>query len=75
MIALLGLDAETGVFMLMYLDLSFDERVKKGEMKSLIDLKSAVIEGAVHRVRPKLASRLANAAGKIRTDEVQNRNI
>lgn len=54
MIALLGLDAETGVFMLMYLDLSFDERVKKGEMKSLIDLKSAVIEGAVHRVRPKL---------------------
>lgn len=54
MIALLGLDAETGVFMLMYLDLSFDERVKKGEMKSLTDLKSAVIEGAVHRVRPKL---------------------
>lgn len=54
MIALLGLDAETGVFMLMYLDLSFDERVKKGEMKSLVDLKSAVIEGAVHRVRPKL---------------------
>ncbi len=54
MIALLGLDAETGVFMLMYLDLSFDERVKKGEMKSLVDLKSAVVEGAVHRVRPKL---------------------
>lgn len=54
MIALLGLDAETGVFMLMYLDLSFDERVKKGEMNSLVDLKSAVVEGAVHRVRPKL---------------------
>jgi Cu(I)/Ag(I) efflux system membrane protein CusA/SilA len=54
MIALLGLDAETGVFMLMYLDLAFDERVKKGKMTSLDDLKSAVIEGAVHRVRPKL---------------------
>jgi Cu(I)/Ag(I) efflux system membrane protein CusA/SilA len=54
MIALLGLDAETGVFMLMYLDLAFDERVQKGNMNSLDDLKSAVIEGAVHRVRPKL---------------------
>lgn len=54
MIALLGLDAETGVFMLMYLDLAFDERVKTGKMNSLQDLKEAVIEGAVHRVRPKL---------------------
>jgi copper/silver efflux system protein len=54
MIALLGLDAETGVFMLMYLDLAFDDRVKRGEMRSLSDLKHAVIEGAVHRVRPKL---------------------
>lgn len=54
MIALLGLDAETGVFMLMYLDLAFDDHVKRGQMKSLSDLKSAVIEGAVHRVRPKL---------------------
>lgn len=54
MIALMGLDAETGVFMLMYLDLSYDERVKKGQMSTLIDLKDAVIEGAVHRVRPKL---------------------
>lgn len=54
MIALLGLDAETGVFMLMYLDLAFDDHVKRGEMRSLSDLKHAVIEGAVHRVRPKL---------------------
>jgi len=54
MIALLGLDAETGVFMLMYLDLAYDERVAKGQMNSEADLKSAVIEGAVHRVRPKL---------------------
>lgn len=54
MIALLGLDAETGVFMLMYLDLAFDDHVRRGEMRSLADLKKAVIEGAVHRVRPKL---------------------
>jgi Cu(I)/Ag(I) efflux system membrane protein CusA/SilA len=54
MIALLGLDAETGVFMLMYLDLSFDERVSKNQMNTLDDLRLAVIEGAVHRVRPKL---------------------
>lgn len=54
MIALLGLDAETGVFMLMYLDLAFDERARKGKMNSLDDLRQAVIEGAVHRVRPKL---------------------
>ncbi len=54
MIALLGLDAETGVFMLLYLDISYDDHVKKGKMNSLSDLKEAVIEGAVHRVRPKL---------------------
>lgn len=54
MIALLGLDAETGVFMLMYLDLAFDERVRNGEMNSLSDLEAAVVEGAVHRIRPKL---------------------
>ena len=54
MIALLGLDAETGVFMLMYLDLSFDDRVKRGQMNSTSDLKAAVMEGAVHRIRPKL---------------------
>lgn len=65
MIALLGLDAETGVFMLMYLDLAFDEHVKKGKMRNLGDLKSAVIEGAVHRVRPKLMTVAALFLGLI----------
>lgn len=65
MIALLGLDAETGVFMLMYLDLAFDERVQKGKMNSLNDLKHAVIEGAVHRVRPKLMTVAALFMGLI----------
>ncbi|MBC7466147.1 MAG: efflux RND transporter permease subunit, partial [Bdellovibrio sp.] len=65
MIALLGLDAETGVFMLMYLDLSFEDRVKRGQMNSLFDLKAAVIEGAVHRVRPKLMTVAALFMGLI----------
>ena len=54
LIALLGVDAETGVFMLLYLDLAFDDRKKKGLMRSMGDLKEAIIEGAVRRVRPKV---------------------
>lgn len=65
MIALLGLDAETGVFMLMYLDLAFADRVKRGEMRNLSDLKQAVVEGAVHRVRPKLMTVAALFMGLI----------
>ncbi len=65
MIALLGLDAETGVFMLMYLDIAFEDRVKRGQMNSLQDLKAAVIEGAVHRVRPKLMTVAALFMGLI----------
>ncbi len=65
MIALLGLDAETGVFMLMYLDLAFNDRVKKGQMNSSLDLKAAVIEGAVHRIRPKLMTVAALFMGLI----------
>lgn len=65
MIALLGLDAETGVFMLMYLDLSYDERVEKNQMNSLDDLRHAVVEGAVHRVRPKLMTVAATFIGLV----------
>lgn len=54
MIALMGLDAETGVFMLMYLDLAYDEKKKKGQMNCASDLTSAIVEGAAHRLRPKL---------------------
>ena len=65
MIALLGLDAETGVFMLMYLDLAFDDHVAQGRMNSLADLKTTVVEGAVHRVRPKLMTVAALCMGLI----------
>jgi Cu(I)/Ag(I) efflux system membrane protein CusA/SilA len=65
MIALLGLDAETGVFMLMYLDLAYNDRLQAGKMNSLVDLKEAIIEGAVHRVRPKLMTVAALFMGLI----------
>lgn len=65
MIALLGLDAETGVFMLMYLDIAYHDREKRGSMNSRQDLHDAVIEGAVHRVRPKLMTVMALFMGLI----------
>lgn len=64
-IALLGLDAETGVFMLLYLDIAYDERVKKGQMRNEADLREAIIEGAVHRIRPKLMTVLCLFIGLI----------
>jgi Cu(I)/Ag(I) efflux system membrane protein CusA/SilA len=54
MIALMGLDAETGVFMLLFLDLSYDEARRKGQIRSKADLKDAIVHGAVKRVRPKI---------------------
>jgi Cu(I)/Ag(I) efflux system membrane protein CusA/SilA len=53
LIALLGLDAETGVFMLLFLDLSYDEARAAGRLNTTGDLVEAIIHGAVKRVRPK----------------------
>jgi Cu(I)/Ag(I) efflux system membrane protein CusA/SilA len=53
LIALLSIDAETGVFMLLYLDLAFEEAVSRGEMRSLADLRKAIMYGAAKRLRPK----------------------
>ncbi|HYS80665.1 MAG TPA: CusA/CzcA family heavy metal efflux RND transporter [Anaeromyxobacteraceae bacterium] len=53
MIALMGLDAETGVFMLLFLDLSHDEAKKRGLLRTTGDLREAIVHGAVKRVRPK----------------------
>lgn len=53
LIALMGVDAETAVFMLLYLDLSYEDARKKGLMRSAADLREAVVHGAVKRVRPK----------------------
>jgi Cu(I)/Ag(I) efflux system membrane protein CusA/SilA len=53
LIALAGLDAETGVVMLLYLDIAYERWRKKGEMANLGDLAAAVHHGAVQRIRPK----------------------
>jgi len=52
-IALAGLDAETGVVMLLYLNVSYREWTERGAMKSSADLREAIYHGAVQRVRPK----------------------
>jgi Cu(I)/Ag(I) efflux system membrane protein CusA/SilA len=52
-IALAGLDAETGMVMLLYLDNSYDRLRSEGRMNSAADLWEAVHEGAVMRIRPK----------------------
>jgi copper/silver efflux system protein len=54
LIALAGLDAETGVVMLLYLDHAFEKFQREGRMNSLPDLFAAVKEGAVQRIRPKM---------------------
>jgi len=53
LIALMGVDAETAVFMLLYLDLAFEERRLAGKMHTLADLQQAIVHGAVKRIRPK----------------------
>jgi len=63
MIALMGLDAETGVFMLLFLDLAYNDMVTKGKMKTYEDLKEAIIHGAVKRVRPKMMTVMAAFIG------------
>jgi Cu(I)/Ag(I) efflux system membrane protein CusA/SilA len=54
LIALMGVDAETAVFMLLYLDLAYEEFKKKGKMSTYDDLKEAIEYGAVKRLRPKV---------------------
>ncbi len=53
MIALMGLDAETGVFMLLFLDLSLEDRARRGRLRTRGDLVEAIVHGAVKRIRPK----------------------
>jgi Cu(I)/Ag(I) efflux system membrane protein CusA/SilA len=63
MIALAGVSAETGVVMLLYLDLAYDEWQAKGAMRSLADLRDAIYHGAVKRVRPKAMTACVIIAG------------
>jgi Cu(I)/Ag(I) efflux system membrane protein CusA/SilA len=62
-IALAGLDAETGVVMLLYLDLAYADWQRKGQMRNLADLRDAIYHGAVKRVRPKAMTACVIVAG------------
>jgi Cu(I)/Ag(I) efflux system membrane protein CusA/SilA len=53
LIALLGVDAETGVFMLLYLDLAYEQARREGRLRTLQELQEAIFQGAVKRLRPK----------------------
>jgi Cu(I)/Ag(I) efflux system membrane protein CusA/SilA len=62
-IALAGLDAETGVVMLLYLDLAYEDWKKKGLLTNLAGLRDAIYHGAVKRVRPKAMTACVIIAG------------
>jgi copper/silver efflux system protein len=63
LIALAGLDAETGVVMLLYLDLAYEQWQKEGRLRGLSDLRDAIYHGAVKRVRPKAMTAAVIIAG------------
>ena len=63
LIALAGVSAETGVVMLLYLDIAYDDWIKKGKMRTLADLRDAIYHGAVKRVRPKAMTACVIVAG------------
>jgi Cu(I)/Ag(I) efflux system membrane protein CusA/SilA len=65
LIALMGLDAETGVFMLLFLDISFWERVREGKMKTFDDLTEAIVHGA---------KRIGEARGRVRVHRAPARD-
>lgn len=54
----MGVDAETDVFMLLYLDLAYKKAREDGRLRSLADLQEAIREGAVKRIRPKFDGRV-----------------
>jgi Cu(I)/Ag(I) efflux system membrane protein CusA/SilA len=62
-IALAGVDAETGVIMLLYLDQAYEKWKGQGKMRSLQELHEAIREGAVKRVRPKMMTVMAIIMG------------
>jgi len=62
-IALAGLDAETGVVMLLYLDIAYEQWIKQGRMRNVADLRDAIYHGAVKRVRPKAMTACVIIAG------------
>ncbi|MEE9561455.1 MAG: efflux RND transporter permease subunit, partial [Thermoanaerobaculia bacterium] len=65
LIALAGLDAETGLIMLLYLKLAFQRRHQEGSLRSPADLHEAIVEGAAQRIRPKLMAVMTTMLGLV----------
>jgi Cu(I)/Ag(I) efflux system membrane protein CusA/SilA len=65
LIALAGLDAETGVVMLLYLKLAHRRRAAEGRLSTFADLTDAIVEGAAHRIRPKLMTVATTTIGLV----------
>jgi len=65
LIALAGLDAETGVVMLLYLTLAHKQRREEGHLQSEADLEEAIVDGAARRIRPKLMTVLTTMIGLV----------
>ena len=65
LIALVGMDAETGVFMLLYLDLAYEQAVQENRVRNHDDLRHAIFEGAVRRLRPKFMTVAAIVVGLV----------
>ena len=62
-IAMAGVDVETGIIMLLFLRLAYEEGIQEGHMNTLEDLQEAVSNGAISRLRPVLMTSLANLFG------------
>ncbi len=62
-IALLGLDAETSVIMLLYLKMAYRRRKEEGRLNTFADLREVIVEGAAHRIRPKIMTVMTNFIG------------
>jgi Cu(I)/Ag(I) efflux system membrane protein CusA/SilA len=65
LIALAGLDAETGLIMLLYLKLAFQRRHQEGSLRSPADMQEAIVEGAAQRIRPKLMAVMTTMLGLV----------
>ncbi len=63
LIALAGIDAETGVVMLLYLTIAHRRRREAGRLQTFGDLREAIVEGAAQRIRPKLMTVLTDMVG------------
>jgi copper/silver efflux system protein len=65
LIALMGVDAETGVFMLLYLDLAYQRAKKESSSRTASALRQAIVEGSAKRLRPKFMTVATMAVGLV----------